>query len=285
MKIRFRRLNILTRHWRRNLTNFVAKNLKIMFVFTSFCRWVKRDEVMSASCFWKRSMVKISSFKIAKVNSPWSICWLALFSLLVCRSSPWWHLHLSPSYDVLDHTNHIFSESLSSGDDNDRDEYLQKDKYRDKDTHTHTQTKTNTKCFQDPMYAIFVKSRWFKDLEYYIDCLLGGHGHDEHGRGGLQCFRDQTICVSHSCTLSSFILLSSGWCLFYFICLTRQCPGASLSEGSFRLLANTSDSHQRSLWFPSQSSKAITCQNFNPPKWIYIHSQWVKFDKFNMKAL
>ena len=29
-------------------------------------------------------------------------------------------------------TNHIFSESLSSGDDNDRDEYLQKDK----DTHT-----------------------------------------------------------------------------------------------------------------------------------------------------
>ena len=68
----------------------------------------------------------------------------------------------SPSYDVLDHTNHIFSESLSSGDDNDRDEYLQKDKYKDKDTHT--QTKTNTKCFQDPMHAIFIKSRGFKDL-------------------------------------------------------------------------------------------------------------------------
>ena len=113
----------------------------------------------------------------------------------------------------------------------------------------------------------------------------GGHGRGGHGRGGLQCFRDQTICVSHSCTVSSLILLSSGWCLFYFICLTRQCPGASLSEGSFRLLANTSDSHQWSLWFPSQSSKAITCQNFNPPKWIYINSQWVKFDKFNMKAL
>ena len=29
-------------------------------------------------------------------------------------------------YVVLDHTNHIFSESFSSGDDNDRDEYLQK---------------------------------------------------------------------------------------------------------------------------------------------------------------
>ena len=58
-----------------------------------------------------------------------------VFTLLfVCLSSPWWHLHLSPSYDVLDHTNHIFSESLSSGDDNDRDEYLQKDK----DTHTQT---------------------------------------------------------------------------------------------------------------------------------------------------
>ena len=79
-------------------------------------------------------------------------------------------LHLSPLYDVPDYTNHIFSESLSSGDDNDRDEYLQKDKYKDKDTHT--QTKTNTKCFQDPMYAIFIKSRGFKDLKYYIGCLL-----------------------------------------------------------------------------------------------------------------
>ena len=80
--------------------------------------------------------------------------------------SPWSHLHLSPSNEVLDRTNHIFSESLSSGDDNDRDEYLQKDK------DTHTQTKTNTKCFQDPMYAIFIKSRGFKDLKYYIGCLL-----------------------------------------------------------------------------------------------------------------
>ena len=92
--------------------------------------------------------------------------------LFVCLS-PWWHLpllptfnHLSPLYDVLDHTNHIFSESLSSGDDNDRDEYLQKDK------DTHTQTKTNTKCFQDPMYAIFIKSKGFKDLKYYIGCFL-----------------------------------------------------------------------------------------------------------------
>ena len=37
--------------------------------------------------------------------------------------------------------------------------------------HTHTQTKTNTKCFQDPMYAIFIKSRGFKDLKYYIGFL------------------------------------------------------------------------------------------------------------------
>ena len=58
--------------------------------------------------------------------------------------------------------NHIFSERLSSGDDNDRDEDLQKDKYKEKDTQT--PTKTNTKCFQDLMYAIFIK--------YYIDCLL-----------------------------------------------------------------------------------------------------------------
>ena len=71
---------------------------------------------------------------------------------------------------VLESSNHIFYESLSSSDDNDRDKYLQKDKYKDKDTHT--QTKTNTKCFQGPMYAIFIKSRGFKDLKYYIGCLL-----------------------------------------------------------------------------------------------------------------
>ena len=76
-------------------------------------------------------------------------------------------LHLPPLYDVLDHTNHIFSESLSSGDDNDRDEDLKEDKYKDKDT----QTKTNTNCFQDPMYAIFQK-QGPKDLKYYIGCLL-----------------------------------------------------------------------------------------------------------------
>ena len=92
---------------------------------------------------------------------------LALYShvcMSVCDQA--WHFHLSPPYDVLDHTNHIFSESLSSGDDNDRDEYLQKDK------DTHTQTKTNTKCFQDPMYTIFFKIRGFKDKRYYIGCLL-----------------------------------------------------------------------------------------------------------------
>ena len=27
-------------------------------------------------------------------------------------------------------------------------------------------------CFQDPVYAIFIKSRGFKDLKYYIGCLL-----------------------------------------------------------------------------------------------------------------
>ena len=53
-------------------------------------------------------------------------------------------------------TNHIFSERLLSGDDNDRDEDLQKNIYKDKDTQT--QKKTDTKCFQDLMYAIFIKA-------------------------------------------------------------------------------------------------------------------------------
>ena len=43
----------------------------------------------------------------------------------------------------------------------------EEDKYKDKGTHT--QTKTNTKCFQDPMYAIFIKS---KNLKCDIGCLL-----------------------------------------------------------------------------------------------------------------
>ena len=34
------------------------------------------------------------------------------------------------------------------------------------DTKTKTQTKTNTKCFKDPMYAIFLKISGFKDFEY-----------------------------------------------------------------------------------------------------------------------
>ena len=46
-----------------------------------------------------------------------SQCPLQLRCLSVCLS-PWRHLHLSPPYDVLDHTDHIFSESLSSGYDN-----------------------------------------------------------------------------------------------------------------------------------------------------------------------
>ena len=100
--------------------------------------------------------------QIAKLSLTVSIDRVALYSLvrLSVRLSPWWHLHLSPPCDVLDHTNHIFSESLSSGDDNDRDKY----KYKD----THIQTKTNTKCFQDPMYAKFIKRSGFKYLKYHI---------------------------------------------------------------------------------------------------------------------
>ena len=36
-------------------------------------------------------------------------------------------------------------------------------------TKTKTHTKTNTKCFKDPMYAIFLKGRGFKDFKYDMD--------------------------------------------------------------------------------------------------------------------
>ena len=38
-------------------------------------------------------------------------------------------------------------------------------------THRH-KTKTETMCFQDPIYAIFIKSREFKNLKCDSDCLL-----------------------------------------------------------------------------------------------------------------
>ena len=56
----------------------------------------------------------------------------------------------------------MFSESLSSDDGNDQYE----DKYKDKDTETQKQTKT--KCFQDPMYAIFLKnSAWIQGYQIW----------------------------------------------------------------------------------------------------------------------
>ena len=60
------------------------------------------------------SMKKVKLWNICETQLQVSISWVALYSLLVrCCSSPWWHLHLSPPYDVLDHASHIFSESSS----------------------------------------------------------------------------------------------------------------------------------------------------------------------------
>ena len=47
----------------------------------------------------------------------------------------WLHLHLSPPYDILDHTTHIFYESLSFGNGNAEDKDIQK--YKDNDTYKH----------------------------------------------------------------------------------------------------------------------------------------------------
>ena len=46
-----------------------------------------------------------------------------------------------------------------------------------KKTKKKTKTHTHTKCFQGPMYAIFLKSRGFKDLKYYVDSSFDGGGH------------------------------------------------------------------------------------------------------------
>ena len=36
-------------------------------------------------------------------------------------------------------------------------------------TKTNTKTKTNIKCFKDPIYVIFLKSKGFKDFKYDMD--------------------------------------------------------------------------------------------------------------------
>ena len=50
-------------------------------------------------------------------------------------------------------------------------------------------TKTNTKCFKDPMYAIFLKiSGFMVDMDMVdmnmVDLMDIGHGHRGHGHGG-----------------------------------------------------------------------------------------------------
>ena len=82
-----------------------------------------------------------------------------LRSVVVCRPA-WYHLHLSPLFNVLDHINHIFSFDLVTTTINTKT--CKKDKDRE------TQTQTKTKCFQDPVYAIKLKSRGFNDFKYDI---------------------------------------------------------------------------------------------------------------------
>ena len=80
----------------------------------------------------KLSFVILFLVNIAKVSSPVSIHnWLDLFSLSVCLFvclvvTNHDDISFYSIISTLDHTNHIFSESLSSGDDNDRDADLQK---------------------------------------------------------------------------------------------------------------------------------------------------------------
>ena len=57
----------------------------------------------------KNRIAKLSLPTAQKLSSPIFPC-LSLF-VVVRRCPAWWHLPLSPLYDVLDHTNHKFSES------------------------------------------------------------------------------------------------------------------------------------------------------------------------------
>ena len=151
----------------------VKKSPKSIHITWYWCQDICQDTVT----WWKKGQNKsgkappiraMPESLFAKVSSPAVLCQFADYSYfhfpVDCSFVSMVSSQFISTVWCLDHTNHIFSESLSSGDDNDRDEYLHKDLYKDKDTHI--QTKTNTKCFQDPMYAIFIKINGFKDLEY-----------------------------------------------------------------------------------------------------------------------
>ena len=82
--------------------------------FMQKARFVSRSNFHLKQC--RLASHNAESQIIAKLSLTLSIDGVALYSLVVCsfvRPSAWWHHHLSPPYDVLDHTNHIFSESLS----------------------------------------------------------------------------------------------------------------------------------------------------------------------------
>ena len=131
--------------------------VKLRFVshdVPSAWRLFGQDLRISYKPFGKASVSGIC--EIQQSSSPVSICWLELFSLSGC-------LFVCLHGDISIYLHRMIFRPYIF-----RDEYLQKEKDKD----THTQTKTNTKCFQDPMYAIFIKSSGFKDLKYYIGCLL-----------------------------------------------------------------------------------------------------------------
>ena len=100
----------------------------------------------------------------AKVNSPWSICWLALFSLIVVVVSMVTSPFISIVWCFRPYKPYIFWKLIIWWwqwprrilTERQRHTYTDKDKY---------------KVLPRPN-AIFIKSRGFKDLKYYIGCLL-----------------------------------------------------------------------------------------------------------------
>ena len=71
----------------------------------------ERDKIVTKTVVQERNQVLIiDSFDFCETQSH-IVHWLSssIFTCLFVRPSAWWHFHLSPLYDVLDHTNHIFS--------------------------------------------------------------------------------------------------------------------------------------------------------------------------------
>ena len=122
---------------------------------------------------WCSYLQQSQIYFIAKAQLSVSSSWVALYSIVGCCSSPF----ISTVWFFSTYKPYFWKHLVMTM------------------TETKTYKKTNTKCFRDPMYAIFFKSRGSKDLKYYIGSLLVM----TKTKTKTKCFQDPMYAISIKC--------------------------------------------------------------------------------------